>query len=135
MVRTWMVSVVLLAACAGSDTDPTDVLQDTDTTPGSSDTDVPPTDTDVTDTDDTDVADTDVTDTGGDTGTTPCAYPVGAVEPMAVDEVLSPYSWPEAIHRDGRSLDLDLAQVPCADDPDIDWSPHDVLVFVSIPAW
>lgn len=67
---------------------------------------------------------------GGD-----CAYPDGAVEPMALGEVLTPYRWPEAIHGDGRVADLDLGLVPCAADPDIDWSPFDVLLFVSIPAW
>lgn len=72
------------------------------------------------------------------TGTTPngCSYPPGAVEPMAEGSVLAPYRWPNAIHRGtGQSASIDLAEVPCATDPDIDWSPHDVLVFVSIPAW
>lgn len=63
-------------------------------------------------------------------------YPPGAVEPMALGEVLSPYAWPEAIHRGTRARTrLDLALAPCATDPDIDWSPFDVLLFVSIPAW
>lgn len=65
-----------------------------------------------------------------------CAYPDGAVEPMALGEVVTPYRWPEARHLgDGRQLPLDLADVPCNTDPDIDWSPFDVLLFVSIPAW
>ena len=65
-----------------------------------------------------------------------CQYPEGAVEPMAEGEVLSAYSWPTAIHMsDGREAALDLAHVPCATDPDIDWSPFDVLLFVSTPAW
>ncbi len=77
------------------------------------------------------------TDTDTDTDpVTGCTYPEGAVEPMALNEVLSPYSWPNARHRDGvRTGPLDLANVPCATDPDIDWSPFDVLLFVSIPAW
>lgn len=51
-------------------------------------------------------------------------------------EVLSPYSWPAAEHRGtGVRTALDLAHVPCAGDPVIDWSPFDVLLFVSIPAW
>ena len=63
-------------------------------------------------------------------------YPTGAVEPMALGEVLSPYRWPEATHLGrGDAGPLDLAAVPCAADPDIDWSPFDVLLFVSIPAW
>jgi hypothetical protein len=63
-------------------------------------------------------------------------YPDGAVEPMELGEVLSPYSWPRAIHRGtGQEAALDLGAVPCAASEDIDWSPHDVLLFVSIPAW
>jgi hypothetical protein len=63
------------------------------------------------------------------------SYPQGAAEPMALGEVISPYSWPSAIHRDGRRASIDLGVVPCNTDPDIDWSPFDVLLFVSIPAW
>jgi hypothetical protein len=67
----------------------------------------------------------------------PCAYPQDAKNTMALGEVLKDYSWPVAVHRDGRegSFDLELGQVPCDTDPDIDWSPFDVLLFVSIPAW
>jgi len=83
--------------------------------------------------------DTDDTDVMGDTGDTDvmvaCEYPDGAVEEMAFGEVLKAYSWPTAIHRDGRTGSVDLERVPCADDEDIDWSPFDVLLFVSIPAW
>lgn len=64
------------------------------------------------------------------------SYPADAVDPMMVDEVIWPYSWPAARHRsDGREAPLDLGQVPCGADEDIDWSPFDVLLFVSIPAW
>lgn len=64
------------------------------------------------------------------------SYPTGAVEPMAMGEVLAPYGWPDAEHRGtGVRTALDLAYVPCAGDPVIDWSPFDVLLFVSIPAW
>ena len=63
-------------------------------------------------------------------------YPAGAAEPMAVGSVLFPYRWPEArrLDRSGR-VALDLALAPCNVDPDIDWSPFDVLLFVSLPAW
>lgn len=64
-----------------------------------------------------------------------CSYPAGAVEPMALHEVLWPYRWNTALHADGRTAILDLNEVPCGDDTNIAWSPHDVLVFVSIPAW
>ena len=66
-----------------------------------------------------------------------CAgYPEDAVRPMELGSVLYPYSWPVAKRlSDAVELPLDLGQVPCASDPDIDWSPFDVLLFVSIPAW
>lgn len=63
-------------------------------------------------------------------------YPASPVEPMTLGEVLSAYRWPEAIRRSsGAKVALDLASVPCALDPDIDWSMRDLLLFVSIPAW
>jgi hypothetical protein len=63
-------------------------------------------------------------------------YPEGAVEPMTVGEVLTPYSWPDAIDRATRErFALDLALAPCNVDPNVDWSPADVLLFVSVPAW
>ena len=63
-------------------------------------------------------------------------YPDGAVDPMALGEVLQPYRWPQAGERlSGETLPLDLADAPCAQADDIDWSPFDVLLFVSIPAW
>ncbi len=65
----------------------------------------------------------------------PCAYPDGAVDPMELDEVLFPYSWDTAIHGDGTTASIDLDTMPCAADEVIDWSPFDVLLFVSIPAW
>jgi hypothetical protein len=64
-----------------------------------------------------------------------CSYPEGAVEPMALGQVLTPYSWPTAIHADGTTTSLDLLEVPCATDEVIDWSVHEILVFISIPAW
>lgn len=79
----------------------------------------------------------DTSDTGSDgTVGNSCTYPTGAVEPMAVGQVLTPYSWPEAIdRRTGARVVLDLANVPCAADEVIDWSPFDVLLFISLPAW
>lgn len=64
-----------------------------------------------------------------------CDYPDGAVEPMMLGEVLAPYNWAEALHADGRSAGLNLAEAACGTDAIIEWSPHDVLLFVSIPAW
>jgi hypothetical protein len=63
-------------------------------------------------------------------------YPEGAVEPMALNEVLTPYRWPVAVdRRTGERLPLDLAAAPCDTDPEIDWTPFEALLFVSIPAW
>ena len=71
----------------------------------------------------------------GDGGGSPCGYPEGAVEPMTLNQPLWPYRWPTALHADGRDFPLDLTEVACTADPNIDWSPFDVLVFVSIPGW
>jgi len=63
-------------------------------------------------------------------------YPAGEVEPMALGETLTPYAWPDAENlRSGQRADLDLGTVPCDIDDDIDWSPFDVLLFISVPAW
>ncbi|MEZ4236858.1 MAG: hypothetical protein R3F59_12030 [Myxococcota bacterium] len=63
-------------------------------------------------------------------------YPDDPTEPMTLGETLSPYRWAEAVHRGtGERRALDLGKVPCATDPEIDWSPFDKLLFVSIPAW
>ena len=63
-------------------------------------------------------------------------YPPDAVRPMELDGVLYPYAWPVAKRlSDGLEAPLDLGHAPCASSPDIDWSPFDVLLFVSIPAW
>ncbi len=67
---------------------------------------------------------------------TTSTYPADPADPMALGEVLTPYSWPVAIHRGtGQQVGLDLGTAPCAADLDIDWSPHDLLVFIAIPAW
>ncbi len=63
-----------------------------------------------------------------------CQYP-DAEEPMALGEVLFPYRWLDARHRDGRRSEIRLRDVFCDTQEDIDWSPFDVLLFVSIPAW
>ncbi len=64
-----------------------------------------------------------------------CEYPEGAVEPMALDEVISRYAWETALHSDGSEAALDLNDAWCGTDEVIEWSPFDVLLFVSIPAW
>ena len=72
-------------------------------------------------------------DTSGDTGPG-CAYPE-AVEPMALNQPLFGYSWPEAHHANGATGPLDLTRAFCNTAPDIDWSPFDFLLFISVPAW
>ena len=55
---------------------------------------------------------------------------------MEIGGVLFPYRWPEAISMStGAQVELDLGDVPCDLSPDIDWSPFDMLLFVSVPAW
>jgi hypothetical protein len=71
---------------------------------------------------------------GDGDGTPGCTYP-DYVEPMAVNEVLAPYSWPMAIHGDGTTTPLALTDAYCDTDAVIDWSIHELLVFISIPAW
>lgn len=73
-------------------------------------------------------------DAAGDDDDAACAYPDGAVEPMELSEVITPYAWPEARHLDGDEASIDLERVFCNED-DIDWSPFDVLLFISLPAW
>lgn len=65
----------------------------------------------------------------------PCGYPDGAVEPMAEGAVIWPYRWSTALLADRTSKSLDLAAVHCRTDDDVEWSPFDVLLFISIPAW
>ncbi|MGE0784393.1 MAG: hypothetical protein AB7S26_01795 [Sandaracinaceae bacterium] len=75
-------------------------------------------------------------DGGDDAGWPGCpVYPYGAVEPMALGSVIWPYRWPTAIASDGTDFPLDLSNVPCTADENIDWSPFDVLVFIAFPAW
>lgn len=74
------------------------------------------------------------TDDGGP-GNADCDYPSGAVSPMALDQVITDYTWRNAVHSDGREARLDLHEAHCDSSADIDWSPFDVLLFVSIPAW
>ncbi|MFT4627244.1 MAG: hypothetical protein ACI8PZ_005926 [Myxococcota bacterium] len=74
------------------------------------------------------------TDPASTTGA--CAYPDGVVDPMTLAGVIPPFSWPSARSMvDGSRTSLDLLATHCANAPDIEWSPFDVLLFVSIPAW
>ena len=115
------------AVTSESSTDPSAEVSTTTDTAG----------TDTSDTDASDTASTDATESSdsADTDPGPCEYPEGAVEPMALNEVLWAYSWPAAKRADGLTTPLDLTKAHCDTDDVIDWSPHDVLVFVSIPAW
>lgn len=57
------------------------------------------------------------------------------VDPMTFGETIPPYQWPSALEADGTERTLDLVEVFLDTDEDIDWSPFDKLLFVSIPAW
>ena len=71
---------------------------------------------------------------GDGDGDSACVYP-DAAEPMALNQPLAAYAWPLAIHADGTHTPLDLEQAHCDTDAVIDWSVHEILVFISIPAW
>ena len=64
-----------------------------------------------------------------------CAYPEGARNKLKDGGVMPTWYWEDARHRDGRTASLEIEKIPCNSDDDIDWSPFDVLLFVSIPAW
>lgn len=64
-----------------------------------------------------------------------CEYPEGAVEPMALNEVIWPYAWADALDLVGGRLPIDLADAPCDTDPDIGWGDKEVVLFVSLPVW
>lgn len=70
-----------------------------------------------------------------DDDATPCEYPADANPVMTVGDPLVAYSWPSALDANRGDAPLDLEQVHCDDDPNREWSPFDVLLFVSIPAW
>ncbi len=69
-----------------------------------------------------------------DDDATPCEYPADAREVMTVGAPLWPYSWPTSSAPDRRDVPVDVREMFCNDGPE-DWSPFDVLLFVSIPAW
>ena len=72
---------------------------------------------------------------GGPRDPSGCNSPADAVEPMAEDRVLWPYRWSTAFALSGAARTVDLEAAHCNTDDDMDWSPFDVLLFVSIPAW
>lgn len=70
-----------------------------------------------------------------DTGPAPCTYPAGAVEPMALNQVITPYAWPEAITDTGANFAFNLTQFFCNTHPTLDFGATDYLLFSSAPAW
>jgi hypothetical protein len=64
-----------------------------------------------------------------------CAYPANPVEPMALNSVIFPYSWPEAINGAGDNFPLSLEAMHCDSDTNIPWSQFGHILFVSAPAW
>jgi hypothetical protein len=74
-------------------------------------------------------------DAAGMDASTPCSYPPFA-DPMAVGQGIPPYSWPAAIDlSNGVQIDLDLNQVFCDTDLDIDWGLYDKILIASFPGW
>jgi len=120
---------LLLAACRGYQTPL--APNDTDAPDGATD----PVASTSSSTSTTPWLDTAVTETTPGPTSDGCRYPARPVEPMAKGEVLTPYVWRTAQRMDGLRASLELGKVPCDTDDDIDWSPFDVLVFISIPAW
>lgn len=64
----------------------------------------------------------------------PCVYPT-STEPMALNQAIAPYSWPEVRNADENVFPLSLEDAYCNTDENLDWSIFDYLLFVSIPAW
>jgi hypothetical protein len=81
------------------------------------------------------LGDTDAAADSDDSVSGDCDYAANAVDPMELDEVITSYSWPTALRADGTDFPIDLTSVFCASDPNLEWSPFDALLFVSIPAW
>ncbi len=63
-----------------------------------------------------------------------CVYPP-ATEPMTLDQVLTAYSWANAIDGNGNNFPLDLNQAYCGTDPNRDWGLSEIILFVTAPAW
>ena len=119
--------LLLLGACNGATSVPQDAAE--------ADSGEPPMDSGEPAVDAAGPGDSGPPDTGAPDTAVACSYPEGAVEPMALGAVLWPYRWPEAILGDGTRVHLDLEEVHCTADENIDWSPFDILLFISIAAW
>ncbi|MEQ8278601.1 MAG: hypothetical protein RKU31_33305 [Deltaproteobacteria bacterium] len=68
-----------------------------------------------------------------DAGVANCEYPANPAEPMALNQPLFPYAWPQAIDGNDVSTVLDLHDVFCNSDGT--WGDVDALLFVSLDAW
>ncbi|MEQ9499042.1 MAG: hypothetical protein RIT81_19330 [Deltaproteobacteria bacterium] len=68
-----------------------------------------------------------------DGGVASCDYPANPAEPMALNQPLFPYAWPQAIDGNDVSTVLDLHDVFCNSDGT--WGDVDALLFVSLDAW
>lgn len=136
-VRSTLVSLSLLAACtsAGGDDELADASSASESSPSTSEvtgesSESSPSTSEASET----LASTADTSGTSESGAD-CHYPAGAVEPMALDQVITPYAWTEALAFDGTSLPLELIHAPCDDSPDgFAWT-RPLLVFISLPAW
>ena len=70
-----------------------------------------------------------------DSGPQPCSYPAGGPARPTQDQTLAPYSWTQAFDLAGNALSLDMQEVFCATDTDIDWTAFPHVLFMAVPAW
>ena len=70
-----------------------------------------------------------------DSGGAACTYPTGGTASPTVDQILFPYVWATALDVQRNSFRLDMTEVFCGTDADIDWTAFDYLLFMSVPEW
>lgn len=82
------------------------------------------------------MADTGMADAGldDDAGQVGCTYPAHPNE-MILGQAMPSFSWPEANDSAGNSFPLSLMDAFCDTDPNRDWGPSDLLLFISWPEW
>lgn len=63
-----------------------------------------------------------------------CAYP-DAPDTMALGSALPSFRWGVSQTATGEGGAVDMHRAYCDEDANREWSPFDLLLFVSIPAW
>jgi hypothetical protein len=72
---------------------------------------------------------------GPDASSPPCTYPSGAPARPTEDQTLARYQWNRAVDLSGMAYALDMQEVHCATDTDIDWTAFPHVLFMAVPAW